>query len=143
MIKSRVMKSILFILCATIFSISALHAQKPEVILKNKPGWHKIGDANVDFKTDRDQFKILGADRFKSLRVKVVDAPLHIDKMQVSYEGGGKEDVALRSDFKEGSKSKVIGLKNNSAELNKVEFVYHTIPNTKADKAHIELWGLK
>ncbi len=137
------MKKILFILCATILSVSALNAQKPEVITKNKPGWHKIGDANVDFKTDKDKFVILGADRFKSLQIKVTDAPVHIDDMQIYYEGGAKEDVALRSNLKEGTKSRVIGLKNNSAELNKVEFVYHTVPNAKVDKAHIELWGLK
>ena len=137
------MKKILFIVSAAILSVSALHAQKPEVILKNKAGWHKIGDANVDFKTDKDAFKILGADRFKSLRVKVADAPVHIDDMQIYYEGGGKEDVALKSDLKEGGQSRVIALKNNSAELNKVEFVYHTVPNAKVDKAHIELWGLK
>ena len=130
-------------LCATILSVSALHAQKPEVILKNKAGWHKIGDANVDFKTDKDAFKILGADRFKSLQVRVADAPVHIADMQIYYEGGGKEDVALRSNLKEGAQSKVIDLKNHSAELKKVEFVYHTVPNAKVDKAHIELWGLK
>jgi len=137
------MKKILFIVSATILSVSALHAQKPEVILKNKAGWHKIGDANVDFKTEKDAFKILGADRFKSLQVRVADAPVHIADMQIYYEGGAKEDVALKSDLKEGGKSRVIALKNNSAELNKVEFVYHTVPNAKAEKAHIELWGLK
>ena len=113
------------------------------LLQKNKAGWHKIGNANVDFKTDKDRFIILGADRFKALQVKVADAPVHISDMQVYYEGGGKEDVALRFDLKEGGESKVIDLKNNSAELKKVEFVYHTVPNAKADKAHLELWGLK
>lgn len=137
------MKKTLLILLATVFTVSVLNAQKPEVVTSHSAGWHKIGDANVNFKTDKDQFIILGADRFKALKVKAVDAPLHIDDMQVYYEGGSKEDVSLRSDFQPGSESRVIDLKNGSAELKKVVFVYKTVPNGAADKAHIELWGLK
>jgi hypothetical protein len=85
----------------------------------------------------------LGADRFKSIRVKVKDAPVHIQDMQIYYEGGSKEDVALHSDLNPGSESRVIDLKNNSAELKKVIFVYKTIANSKADRAEIELWGFK
>jgi len=138
------MQKFLFILTAAlIFSSVAVHAQKPEVVTNKKAGWHKIGEAKVDFKSDKDEFLILGADKFKALRVQVTDAPVHMEDMQVQYEGGTKEDISLRSDFKTGSKSRVIDLKNNSAELKKVSFVYHTVPNSKADKAHIELWGLK
>ena len=39
--------------------------------------------------------------------------------------------------------SKEIALKNNSAELKKVQFVYKTTSNTGAEKARIELWGMK
>jgi len=123
--------------------VNILHAQKPEVITNKKPGWHKIGDANVDFKSDKDKFIILGADRFKALQVKVTDAPVHMESMQIEYEGGQKEDVPLRENYKTGMKSRVINLKNNSAELKNVTFVYHTVPNSKNTKAHIELWGLK
>ena len=138
------MQKFLFILAAAlIFSSVALQAQKPEVITNKKAGWHKIGEAKVDFKSDKDEFLILGADKFKALRVEVTDAPVHMEDMEVQYEGGTKEDISLRSDFKTGSKSRVIDLKNNNAELKKVSFVYHTVPNSKADKAHIELWGLK
>ena len=137
------MKKTLLILLATVFTVGVLHAQKPEVVTNHKAGWHKIGDANVNFKTDKDQFIILGADRFKAIQVKVDDAPVRIEDMQVFYEGGSKEDVSLRSDFKPGGESRVVDLKNGSAELKKVMFVYKTIPNSTADKAHIELWGLK
>lgn len=137
------MKKTLLILFAAVLTAGVLRAQKPEVVTNHSAGWHKIGDASVNFKTDKDQFMIIGADRFKSIKVKVDDAPVHIDDMQVYYEGGGKEDVSLRSDFKAGGESRVIDLKNGSAELKKVVFIYKTVPNSAADKAHIELWGLK
>jgi hypothetical protein len=137
------MKKTLLILLVTFLTVGVLHAQKPEVVTNNKAGWHKIGDANVNFKTDKDQFIILGKDRFKAIQLKVDDSPVRVEDMQVFYEGGAKEDVSLRSDFKPGSESRVIDLKNGSSELKKVVFIYKTVPNETADKAHIELWGLK
>ena len=137
------MKKILFVLAVNFFAMSMLQAQKPEIITSNKPGWHKIGEANVDFKKDKDQFLVMGADKFRSVQLRVSDAPVHIASMQVYYEGGQKEDVSLRSDFNPGSESRVINLKNHRRGLKKVAFVYHTVPNRKAEKGHIELWGLK
>ena len=115
----------------------------PEVLLNDKPGWHKIGQAKVDFKTEKDKFLIIGADKFKSIRVKAKDAPVHIEDMQIFYNGGAKEDVSIRSNLDPGKETKTIDLKNNSAKLKKVVFVYHTVPNAKVNHAEIELWGLK
>lgn len=137
------MKKTILILFATVLVSGIIRAQKPEVVTSNKAGWHKIGDANVNFKTDKDEFVVLGKDRFKSIQLKVTDAPVHVEDLQVFYEGGSKENVAVNQDFSAGSESKVFNLKNNSAEINKVVFIYRTKPNVKVDKAHIELWGLK
>lgn len=137
------MKRIVLLLAATFFTFTLVHAQKPEVITNNKPGWHKIGDATVNFKTDKDKFIIIGKDRYKALQVKVKDAPVKMESMQVSYEGGGMEDVDLHTQYKPGSESKKIDLKNGSAEIKNVTFVYHTVSNTTNSKAEIELWGLK
>lgn len=137
------MKKALFFILATVFSMSLLHAQQPVVITDKDAGWHKIGDAKVDFKTDKDKFIIIGADRFKSVKVKAFDAPVRIDEMQIQYEGGAKESVTVETELNPGDESKVIPLKNNSAELKKVVFVYKTTSNAGAEKARVELWGMK
>lgn len=137
------MKKILFVLAVTFFTAGALQAQKPEIITSDHAGWHKIGEAKVNFKTEKDKFVVMGADRFKKIQIRVKDAPIHIKDMEIRYDGGGKEDVTLRSNFKAGAKSRIIDLKNYSSELKSVTFVYHTVPNSKAKKAEIELWGLK
>jgi hypothetical protein len=137
------MKKTLFVLLATVFSVSLLHAQQPVVVTNKGAGWHKIGDAKVDFKSDKDKFIIMGADRFKSVKIKVMDAPVRIEDMEIQYEGGRKESVSFRTALKPGHESRVIPLKNHSSELRNVSFVYHTIPNSGADKATIELWGKK
>lgn len=137
------MKKALFFILATVFSMSLLHAQQPVVITDKDAGWHKIGDAKVDFKTDKDKFIIIGADRFKSVKVKAFDAPVRIDEMQIQYEGGAKESVTVGTELNPGDESKVIPLKNNSAELKKVVFVYKTTSNAGVEKARVELWGMK
>lgn len=137
------MKKALFVVLVTIFSVSVLHAQQPVVVTDKDAGWQKIGDAKVDFKTDKDKFIIIGADRFKSVKIKAFDAPVRIDEMQIQYEGGAKESVTVGTELNPGDESKVIALKNNSAELKKVVFVYKTTSNAGAEKARIELWGMK
>ena len=138
------MKKILFIsLLLSVVGFGVVQAQQPKVVTGNKEGWQKIGKANVDFKTEKDEFIIIGADRFKYLKVKVTDAPLHMESMVIHYEGGGTEEVSLRNDFKAGGESKVIDLKNASSELKKVVFVYRTATDSKSEKAELELWGKK
>jgi hypothetical protein len=137
------MKRMILFLMTTFLTVSVLQAQKPEVITKNKAGWNKIGDAKVDFKSDKDKFILIGKDMFKSLQIKVKDAPVHIESMQVEYEGGVKEDISLASEFKSNSESRVIELKNSYSEIKNVTFVYHTVPGSGTSKAEIELWGMK
>ena len=47
-----------------------------------------------------------GDDRFKSLKIKAVDAPVHIETMVVVYQDGEPENIRVRYDFKEGTESR-------------------------------------
>lgn len=137
------MKKIIFVFAAFIVSFSALQAQKVAVVTDNKPGWHKIGETSVDFKADHDVIKVWGADAFKSLRLKATDAPIHIESMQVVYENGDPENIPVRYDFKKGTESRNIDLQGNKRKIKEIDFVYNTVPNFKAEKAHLEIWGMK
>jgi hypothetical protein len=117
-------------------------AQKPAVMSSDKAGWHKIGEMTASFKSEKDEMMVLGADRFKSIKVKVTDAPIHIASMVVYYESGATEEINVGSDLKMGGESRVIDLKNGG-DIKKVSFVYKTVANAKNDKAHVELYGLK
>ncbi len=137
------MKKTFLLLFASIVAISTVTAQKTEVVTSNKPGWHKIGETTVMFKADRDVLVVLGADKFKAIQIKVTDAPIRLEDIEVYYENDTKEDIQIRSDFKKGEKSRVIDLKGGDRNLKKVVFVYKSIPNWKGEKAHVELYGLK
>jgi len=138
------MKKLLFLLLMTAPAfINFAGAQQPAVMMNDKAGWHKIGETTADFKAEKDELVVLGADAFKSIKIKVTDAPIHIASLEVFYEAGDNETISLKSDFKAGGESRVIDLKGNTRALKKVVFVYNTVPNSKNDKAHVELYGLK
>jgi len=137
------MKKTLFVLAVAIFSITTIKAQKVAVVTNNKPGWHKIGETTVDFKSDKDVIKVWGADKFKSLRIKATDAPVHIENLEVVYQDGQPEQIPVRFDFKAGTESRQIDLAGYERRLKEINMVYRTVPNWKGDKAHIEIWGLK
>src|SRR5690349_3194771 len=141
--KGDTMKRMILFLMTTFLTVTFLHAQKPEVITKNKVGWNKIGDAKVDFSTDKDKFILIGKDKFKSLQVKVKKAPVVIETMQVEYEGGTKEDIALASELKTDGESRIIELQNPNTSIKNVTFVYRTAPGSGTSKAEVELWGMK
>ena len=137
------MKKTVFILAAALVSLSSLRAQKVEVVTNDKPGWHKIGETSVNFQADRDVVKVWGADKFKALQIKATDAPVHIEDMQVVYENGQPEDIPIRYDFKKGTESRVIDLQGYERKIKEINFVYKTVANSRDEKAHIEIWGLK
>lgn len=118
-------------------------AQAPAIMVSDKAGWHKIGEATANFKMDKDAIVVLGADRFKAIKLKATDAPIHIYDLEVYYESGAKENIEVRQNLMKGEETRVIDLKGATRELKKVVFIYKTIPNAKDEKAQIELYGLK
>ena len=136
-------KGIKLAILAMIGSMSFATAQTPAVVLSDKAGWHKIGERTVDFKKDRDEVMVVGADRFSALQFKVREAGINLASIEVYYESGEKQDLALQTKLKAGDDSRVIDLNGGERNLKKVVFVYSTLSNMKDEKGHVEIWGLK
>jgi hypothetical protein len=130
-----------FVLFVALANVS--FAQEPGVVVSNKAGWHKIGEVKASFKMENESIAVLGADKFKSIKLKVTDAPINIERVQVFYESGEMEEIPVRSELKAGAETRTIDLKGSTQELKKVVFTYKTISNSKDEKAHVELYGLK
>ena len=123
--------------------VNFAYAQTPSVMLSDKPGWHKIGEVKADFKMENQSIAVLGKDKFKSILLKVTDAPINIENITVVFENGETQDVNVKSELKAGAETRQIDLKGGSPEIKQVKFSYKTLPNQKDDKAHVELYGLK
>lgn len=138
------MKKITLIFSMLMLALSNFSfAQDPGIVISNKPGWHKIGDVKANFTLEKETIAVLGADKFKSIKLKVVDAPINIDQLQVFYESGESEEINVRNELKAGAETRIIDLKYPAKELKKVVFVYKTVPNSADEKAQVELYGLK
>lgn len=116
---------------------------KPGIVISDKAGWHKIAETSVEFKKDRDEVAVVGADRFASIKFKVTDASINLLDLEVYFENGMKQDISLASVIKQGDESRVIDLNSAERDIKKIVFVYTTVPNQKEEKAHVEIWGLK
>ena len=118
-------------------------AQEPAIITSDKPGWHKIGEVKASFTMDSESIAVFGKDKFKSIKLKVTDATISIEKVTVFYESGVSQEIAISSVMKAGAETGVFKLENPTEELKKVTFTYKSEINYKDEQTHVELYGLK
>ena len=138
------MKKMMILMLLAFVSLGRISAQNsPAVILSDKPGWHKIGEKTVDLTMDKDEIMVMGADRFSSLKFKVKDEPIELASLEIFFEAGDKEVVAMNTTLNANTESRVIDIKGGERELKKIVFHYKTLQNAKNKKAHVEIWGYK
>jgi allophanate hydrolase subunit 1 len=139
------MKKVLpIILLAIAGSFGTANSQQTTVVSNDTSGWYKIGEAKVDFKKDRDEILVLGADKFKSIKLKVINAPIELKDLEIYFETGKKQDVKINKSLKAAGETSVIDLEDGEKRsLKKIDFIYKTVPNNMDVKAVVEVWGLK
>lgn len=133
----------MLIIMLAIFCYTEMYAQKPAVVSSNEPGWQHIGQTTASFKTQNESIEVLGADEFTAIKLKVTEAPLHLERLQVFYESGDMEEIDVRKDISADDETRVIKLKHPDRDIDKVAFTYKTTANEKGEKADVALYGLK
>ncbi len=136
-------KAIMIFFLALAGASASVYAQKTAVVTSDKTGWHKIGETTVDFQRDKDEISVIGANKFASIKFKVTEAAIQLISLEVYYESGDNQNVAVNFPIKPQGESRVIDLNGGERSIKKVVFVYKTIANVKNEKARVELWGLK
>lgn len=137
------MKKFILLMVAVAGCSASSFAQKPAVVLNNDPGWHRIGETVVNFRTESDELIVVGADRFVALRFKVTDAPVMINTLEVFYDKGDSQKITLDMTIKAAGESDVVKLDGGERKIKRISFVYKTVTNTADNKARIEVYGLK
>jgi hypothetical protein len=137
-------KTLIIMLLVIAGSFGIASAQQPAVMISDAAGWHKIGERTVAFKTDRDEIAVIGSDRFSTIKFKVTEAAIDLVSLEITYESGDKQNVKINEAVKAPGESRTIDLKGGSERsIKKIIFVYKTLPNSKDEKARVEIWGLK
>jgi len=134
-------KVTMLVLLAMAIVYGSVNAQS--VVVSDQAGWHKIGSRTIDFKNDKDEITVLGSDKFSSIKFMVKDAPVNLKNVEVYYESGDNQNIAVNSPIGPAMESKAYDLNGSERSLKKISFDYNTLPNIKDEKAEIEVWGLK
>lgn len=138
------MKSIALItlLCITFFTFNTAKAQihKPN---HNSIAWVNLGTTHASHTADHDKITVKGPfDYYRKIKFKVKDAPVNIQRMVVTYDGGAPEKIETRFTVPKNGESRVIDLRGGKRKLRSIEFWYDTkgILNGTAD---VTVYGLK
>jgi hypothetical protein len=135
------MKKLVLILLVAVSSAN-MWAQTPKVVINDKEGWHKIGETIVSLDKETDKILILGANRFASVKIKVTEAPIHLESFDIFYDNDEVKSVKIGQKIKNEGETLIVDL-GGEKNIKRVNFYYHTIGKEKDKKAHVELWGLK
>ncbi|MDZ4707037.1 MAG: hypothetical protein SH818_01435 [Saprospiraceae bacterium] len=103
--------------------------------------WKIIGERAVKFSSDRDVINVGGNDWYTKLKIKVVDAPLHISNFDVIFENGERFDVAIREDIRKGGESRIIDLPGKERRIDRIEFRYRTTGKLRGGTANVIVFG--
>jgi hypothetical protein len=140
----RQMKKIAMILMLAVAGASGVAvAQNPKVVTSDKAGWHKIGETTVDFKKEREEVEIYGANRFAAIKFKVDKEPIDLVSAEIIYASGDSQNINFNLHIKAPGYSRETNLDGGERTVTKIIFVYKTLPNPNDKKAHVEIWGLK
>ncbi len=138
------MKKLAMILTLALASASGVAlAQTPKVVISDKTGWHKIGETTVDFKREKEEVEIFGANRFASIKFRVEDEAIDLLYADIQYESGDNQKININAHVKSPGYSREATLNGGERSVKKITFVYKTLPNANDRKAHVEIWGLK
>jgi hypothetical protein len=117
-----------------ITAISTAYAQDP---------WVSLGSKKVNFGIDRDVINVSYRDNaITAIKILVNNGALNMHKCTVYFENGGQQDVELRHNFAKGSNSRLVDLKGNKRNIDRIEFWYDT-KDAANRKAEVEVLGRK
>ncbi len=117
-------------------------APKPAPAPAAKQGkWELLGETKADMQRDRDRIAVGRKEgRFRELRITVLDAPLEMIEMTVTFGNDKQFKPDVRHRFAENSRSRVIDLPGEERVIKRVDFVYKTAERG-GGKATVQLHG--
>ena len=105
--------------------------------------WRLLGERVINFTAEKDLINVTGADVFRKLKFKIVDAPVQMIDMKVMFENGQTQDVPLNFRMEQGHESRIIDLPGVARRIKVVYFNYRTVRPGYRGKAKLILFGQK
>jgi hypothetical protein len=139
--------TLMFALFATLAVFWAVSSEAQKVVQPKagpKGSWRLLGRTEASHTADHDTIIVQRPfDNFRSIKFKVINAPLDMERMVVTYDNGGTDRINVRQNIPQGGESRAIDLRGvGTRSLRKVEFWYDTQGVLKG-KADVMLFGMK
>jgi hypothetical protein len=108
------------------------------------PGsWRMIGHTQASHSAEHDTITVTGPyDDFRRIKFKVTDAPLNLQRLEITYENGDKDALDVQQAIPQGAESRVIDLRGGSRHIRKIEFWYDTRGKGQG-KSDVTVFGMK
>lgn len=107
---------------------------------EDKSDWRKLGDREVDGKSDKDHLELAGnAGKVRQIRLKVHHGALDMHDVVVVFEDDSKFSPDTRKRFEAGVTSNVIDLPGGKRNIKRITFKYTDVKD--GTKALVEVWG--
>lgn len=104
--------------------------------------WTKLGELHVSDRVDRDTLQV-GAKKgtFDAIRLRVEGGAVQFHDLEIHFENGDVQDIALRSVIRRGGTSRVIDLEGGQRAIDKIVFVYDAQTRRRGKGARVEVHG--
>ena len=104
--------------------------------------WVSFGELHVSDRVDRDVLRLKNRPgTFDSIRLKVLGRAVQFHSVEIHFENGTEQQVALRSVIRPGKFSRVIDLEGYQRAIEKIVFVYDAQTRGRGKAAKIRVFG--
>ena len=104
----------------------------------------RLGVREGDFRADFDVLPVSAArGMFRRIYLRVTDNDLTVERIVVQYATGVDEEVEVRHEFREGSRSRIIDLAGTRRAMRSIRVVYRTTGALREGKATVTIYGIR
>lgn len=109
--------------------------------ISTNTNWKEIGEVKANYGADHDALFLEGPfDDFRKVKLRVSNSDVNMQRMVVTYDNGGKDEIPLKFVIRKGETSRVIDLKGGKRSLRKIEFWFDT-KGLFSGKARVTVFG--
>lgn len=104
--------------------------------------WTLLGELHVKDRVERDTLEV-GAKKgtFDAVRLKVLGRAVEFHSLEIHFENGAVQEVALRSVIRAGQSSRVIDLDGGQRAIDRIVFVYDAQTVRRGKGARVQVRG--
>jgi len=102
-----------------------------------------LGELEINFRTDFDVLRVGAVEgTFRRIMIEVDGNDVEILDLDVTFGNGARQDIAVRHQFREGSRSRIIDLRGGARVIRNIKVVYRTVGRLREGRATLKFYGI-